>query len=104
MPTEYYRPSNERLLAASMTIASCLALATLPAHQKLERGPELVYTPLSPACMNLTSNFYTVATNVPDEAVQLVAIEKFAGKLLGQTVEPPQSAITLLNERFWDLV
>jgi len=104
MSTDYYRPSNERLLAASMTIAYCLALSPSSANQKQEKIQKMIYSPVSSASVNLTSNFYTVPATLLDEAAQLAAIETFAGKLLRKTVEPPQSAVTLLNERFWDLV
>lgn len=64
----------------------------------------LTYTVTSPAWMNSTSGFYAAASEPWGEAAQLTVIEKFAGKLLGEVVEPPQAAVDLLNKRFWDLV
>ncbi len=57
-----------------------------------------------PAWRNSTAEFYVAATEPPDEDAQLAVLEAFAGKLLGEAVEPTAAVVDLLNERFWDLV
>ena len=62
------------------------------------------YMVTSPAWVNATAGFYAAATRPLGEAAQIAAIRNFAEKLLREVVEPPQAALDLLDERFWDLV
>jgi len=103
-PTDYYRPLSETLTAVSIRVASCLAIASVPLYHTVDRTPTAIYAPAFPAGVNLTSDLYTAAMESSDEVAQIEAIEAFAGRLLAETVETPQAAVDLLNERFWDLV
>jgi hypothetical protein len=103
MQTEYYRPTSDLVTTISMALASCIGIATPHPEQRRDEIPAR-YTEMSPACVNSTETFYTAADGALDEAAQLAAFESFGRKLLGETVEPPQAVVDLLNERFWDLV
>ena len=103
MQTEFYRSTSDIVTTISMALASCIGLATPHPEQRRDAVPTC-YSVMSPECVNTTETFYTAATGSLDEAAQLAALERFGNKLLGETVEPPQAVIDLLNERFWDLV
>ena len=102
MQTEYYRPTSELVMSA-MALASCIGLTAARPSQPRDAVPAC-YTVMSPTCVNTTETFYTAANGPLDEAAQLAALESFGSKLLGETVEPPQAVVDLLNERFWELV
>ena len=104
MTTDFYRPTTDLMTTISMSIASCLAFSAPHVEEPLEALVPAGYTVGSPAWINQTASFYTAAAEPPDEAAQLAALENFASRLLGETVEPPQAVVDLLNERFWDLV
>ncbi len=102
MPTEFYRPTNP--LLASFSMAFAVGLVASPAERDCGRMFPTPYMVTSPEWTNATAGFYSAATGSLDEAAQIAALESFGRKLLGETVEPPQTVVDLLNERFWDLV
>ncbi len=102
MPTEYYRPCNDLLASVSILLLSSPALTDAALPQCVPRLP--AYIAASPDHRSINETFYAPAPKVISREAQLQALELFAKKLLSDCVEVPQGAVTLINERFWDLV
>lgn len=102
MPTEFYRPTTPLLATFSMAFA--VGLGAQHAERDRDVMPPTTYIVTSPEWVNATAGFYSAASGPLDEAAQIAALESFGSKLLDDAVEPPQSVVDLLNERFWDLV
>ena len=85
-------------------MAFAVGLATPYPEREYKMMLPTTYMATSPAWVNATTGFYTAASGPLDEAAQLAALESFADRLLSDVVEPPQAAVDLLNEHFWELV
>jgi hypothetical protein len=102
MPTEYYRPCNDLLASVSILLLSSAVLTDAALPQRVPQLP--AYIAASPDHRNINETFYAPAPKMISREAQLHALEVFAKKLLNDCVEVPQGAVTLLNERFWELV
>ncbi len=102
MQPEYYRPRNKLVASVSISLLSGLA-PTDPAPPQRVPPPQ-EYIAASPDHRNSNGTFYAPAPKVISQEAQVQALQVFAEKLLSDCVEVPQVAVTLLNERFWELV
>src|SRR5438046_6934846 len=61
-----------------------------------------LYTQGSAAEAASFSPYYPV--DYTNEGTQLAILERFAKRLVAETIEPPQAAVDAINDRFWDLI
>jgi len=55
------------------------------------------------APLSATTSLYTL-DDYTNERTQLAILERFATRLVTETVETPQAALDAINDRFWDLI
>ncbi|PYJ89598.1 MAG: hypothetical protein DME20_00070 [Verrucomicrobia bacterium] len=71
-------------------------------HQAPLSATTSLYTHASPAYAESFSPYHLA--DYTNERTQLAILERFATRLVTETVETPQAALDAINDRFWDLI
>jgi len=97
--TTTYTPNSGFIIPALLVIAAMhyTELNTVP--EPASRTVSYTKSAMDPLPL---PDRYSGAVALPQET-QVKVLEKFVSKLLGNSKEPPQEIVELLNKHFWEL-
>jgi hypothetical protein len=100
---DYYRTPGEWIAPFTLFLAAGVTLATSQHRERFVSPMRVVYA-TAVGEPSMSSELYTQSSSSLSEDEQIEALRSFAGTLSAGTIDLPQSAVNLLNERFWDLL